>query len=42
MHMNPRLFIDVAFDQGYPAYGDRVLHTLSQISQTVGAIVSAF
>ena len=41
MHMNPRVAIDVAFDQGYPAYGGRVLQTLSQIAEMVEAILAA-
>jgi len=41
MHMDPRLLVDVAFDQGYPAYGGRVLHTLRQIGETVSAILAA-
>jgi hypothetical protein len=41
MHMNPSMAIDPSFDQGYPAYGGRVLHTLSEIGKTVEAILAA-
>lgn len=41
MHMNPRVAVDVAFDQWYPAYGGRVLHTLGQIGEAVEAILAA-
>jgi len=41
IHMNPRLVIDPAFDQGHPAYGGGVLHTLGQIGQTVEALIAA-
>ena len=42
MFMYPNLAVDVAFDQGAPAHGEAVLHTLRKISKTVHAIVSAF
>jgi hypothetical protein len=42
MHMDALVAVDVAFDQGYPAYGGRVVQTLRQIGQTVSAIVDAF
>jgi hypothetical protein len=38
--MNPRVAIDVTFDQGAPAHGGRVLHTLREIAQTVKAIIA--
>ncbi|HXN39049.1 MAG TPA: hypothetical protein VN892_13500 [Solirubrobacteraceae bacterium] len=41
VHMNPDLAVDVAFDQGPPAYGGSVLKTLRSIRKTVQNIVSA-
>lgn len=41
MHMYPHAAIDVAFDQGAPAYGGRVLHTLREIGKTVETIIGA-
>jgi hypothetical protein len=42
MHMDPRIAVDVAFDQGAPAYGLPVLQLLRDIGKTVEGIVSAF
>jgi hypothetical protein len=42
MNMDPSIAVDIAFDQGAPAYGGAVLHTLREISQTTQAIVGAF
>jgi hypothetical protein len=39
--MYPDLAVDVAFDQGAPAYGGSVLKTLRSLSKTVGAIIDA-
>lgn len=39
--MNPDLAVDVAFDQGAPAYGGSVLKTLRSIRKTAQNIVSA-
>lgn len=41
VHMNPDLAVDVAFDQGAPAYGGSVLKTLRSLRKTVQNIVSA-
>jgi hypothetical protein len=41
VHMNPDLAVDVAFDQGAPAYGRSVLKTLRRLRKTVQDIVSA-
>lgn len=41
MHMEPDIAVDVAFEEGYPAYGGGVLHTLGQIRETVEAILYA-
>lgn len=41
VHMNPDLAVDVAFDQGAPAYGGSVLKTLRSIHKTVQNIVAA-
>ncbi len=41
MHMNPDLAVDVAFDQGAPAYGGGVLKTLRRLRKTAQNIVSA-
>jgi hypothetical protein len=41
-HIDPIVAINVAFDQGPPAYGSRVLDTLVRISQTVEGILAAF
>lgn len=40
-YMDPRIAVDPAFEQGAPAYGGRVLHTLSQISEAIEAILAA-
>jgi hypothetical protein len=42
MNMNPRVALDVVFEQGPPAYGGSVFQLLSDISQTVENIVRAF
>ena len=41
VHMNPDLAIDVAFDQGAPAYGGSALKTLRSIRKTTQNIVAA-
>jgi hypothetical protein len=41
MFMNPDLAVDVAFDQGAPAYGGSVLKTLRSLRKTTQNIVSA-
>jgi hypothetical protein len=41
MFMYPDLAVDVAFDQGAPAYGGSVLKTLRRIRKTVQDIISA-
>jgi hypothetical protein len=40
-YMDPLVAVDPAFEQGHPAYGGRVLHTLGQIGETVEAILAA-
>jgi hypothetical protein len=41
MHMDARFRPDVAFSEGHPAYGGRLTHTLSEIGQTVQAVIAA-
>ena len=41
MFMYPDLAVDVAFDQGAPAYGGSVLKTLRSLSKTVKTILAA-
>ena len=41
MHMNPRFIVDVAFEQGAPADGGLVLHTLNEIGKSVQGVLSA-
>jgi hypothetical protein len=40
MHMNPSVPVDVAFDQGPPAHGGLLLHSLGQMGQTVESIIT--
>jgi hypothetical protein len=42
VYMQARLAFDVAFEQGAPAYGERVVKTLIHLSQKVRAIVVQF
>jgi hypothetical protein len=42
MHMEPHLAFDVAFDQGPPAYGGRVMESLERLYNTVSAILIDF
>jgi hypothetical protein len=41
MHMNPDLAVDVAFDQGAPAYGGSVLKTLRSLRKAVQNVIVA-
>jgi hypothetical protein len=42
LHINPILVRDVIFDRGAPAYGGRVIETLTRISGTVRAVLESF
>jgi hypothetical protein len=41
VHMDPRIAVDVAFDQGPPAHGGLLLHSLGQMGETVDEIIAA-
>lgn len=42
MHMNPRMTFDVAFDEGYPAYGGSVVGTMEALIRDTWSVISAF
>ncbi len=42
VEMDPQLSFDVAFEEGPPAYGEPVLRRLTELSQTVRAIIIQF
>jgi hypothetical protein len=42
LHVDPRLSFDVAFDQGYPAYGGAVIPTMQTLITDTWAVIERF